>query len=576
MKRTKWILAAFGVALVAGGAYAFTRPAAITPPVTDVVKRGDLKQTVEVTGDVRTLDDVDLSFDASGTVEAMNVRVGDAVVAGETLAALDAGELEAAYAKARTAVNQAEAQLSLKRVGATDEVVAEALATVAVAEAALSAAESDARSVADVNVASDADAEASVVTARSNLSEAIRSLVAEVRHALSVADTVLGVENPLYNRGFRSVLANENSGALTDATNAFEAAALTRDAAEDVLLALDETDEAAVVAAAADAQSAYSDAYATLLETTRVLDGTSADSTELSLDDLSAFKASVSGELSVLVADGSALSSATLALSDANRSKNSLTQSQAERDRALATAQSAVASREADLAKAKAALASIVAVPRSEDLAPLEAAVRSAESDADAARARLSKTLVVSPIDGIVTAVAFDVGESASASATAVTVLSTGSDYEIAMDVPEADVAKAGVGATASVTFDALGDDRVFQGTLVSVDPAQKIIEGVVFYEAKVLLAENADLVSVKPGMSANVTVQTASRTAALYVPSRAVLTDADGSKYVRVPTGDVGYLQRAVVVGLRADDGLVEIVSGVEEGDVVIISLKS
>ncbi|NBS41829.1 efflux RND transporter periplasmic adaptor subunit [bacterium] len=218
----------------------------------------------------------------------------------------------------------------------------------------------------------------------------------------------------------------------------------------------------------------------------------------------------------------------------------------------------------------------MVAVPRSEDLAPLEAAVRSAESDADAARARLSKTLVVSPIDGIVTAVAFDVGESASASATAVTVLSTGSDYEIAMDVPEADVAKAGVGATASVTFDALGDDRVFQGTLVSVDPAQKIIEGVVFYEAKVLLAENADLVSVKPGMSANVTVQTASRTAALYVPSRAVLTDADGSKYVRVPTGDVGYLQRAVVVGLRADDGLVEIVSGVEEGDVVIISLKS
>lgn len=571
--RTKWISAVLMTLLLAGGAYAFARPATPASPVTDTVRLGNLLQTVESTGDVRPLEDIDLSFDASGTVEAVMVGIGDAVRAGETLAALDAGELEAAYAKALSSVERAEAELALERVGATAEAVAEAEAAVAVAEAALASAQSDAVQVADVNAAADADAAAEEETARANLAEAVRALVAEVRHALSVADTVLGVENPFYNRDFRALLASNDSEALEDASVAFVAAQQTRDAAEELLLALDTSDATAVAVASDAAQQAYADAYAVLLGTNRVLDATTADSSDFSLDDQTALKASVSAELSALVADGSALSSAELSFADASRAVRSETQTQAERTRALAAADSAVTAREADLAKAQAALASLVAVPRAEDLAPFEVSVRSAQSDADAALARLQKTRIVSPIDGVVTSVALDPGESASAGVSALTVLSAGNDFEISMDVPEADVAKMAVGAAADVTFDALGDDRAFAGTLVSVEPAQKIIEGVVFYEATVLLAPNDGFAAVKPGMSANVTIKTASRTNVLFVPSRAVLED-DGTKYVRVPTADGAFERRTVTTGLRADDGLVEILSGVSEGETVIVSL--
>ncbi len=577
-KRTKWIAGVCILLAVAGGAYAFTRPSVPLAPVTDVVRRGDLRQTVEATGTVRALGDANLSFQTSGMVNAVFVSVGDAVAAGETLAMLDVSELEAAYAKARTAVVRAETDIALLSAGSTGEAVAEAEAGVAVAEAALAAARSDAERVATVNSGAEADAEASAVTARANLADAVRPVVAEVRHALSVADRVLGIENSLYNREFRSVLGNEDSVSLTDATNAFLAAQKTRDAAELSLSTMDETDEASVVSVAVAASAAYADAYATLLATARVLDGTSADSVELSLEDLTAFKASVSSELSVLIADGSALSAARRSLDDARRAADDATQARAERARSLASAQSAVVSREADLARAKASLASLTAVPREADLAPLEASLDGARSDADAARVRLEKALLVSPIDGIVTEVALDAGEFASAGVSAVTVLSTGQDYEIAVDIPEADVAKTYVGAHADVSFDALGDDRSFAGTVTRVDPAQKLIEGVVFYETRVILAAADGLDAVKPGMSANVTVLAAERSGALYVPSRAVL-EKNGAKYVRVlratEQDPAAFEERTVATGLRADGGFVEIIDGLSEGETVVISMK-
>lgn len=593
-KRTKWLVAVGGVLAAGTVGFAMAGGAPSAVAVTDTVKRGTVRQTVEVTGDVETVDDVDLAFDASGTVGFVGARVGDTVAVGDVLAALRATELQASASQASEAVRQAEANLALERAGVSAEAVAVAEADLAVAGAALASAQSEAVQTALAQAAAVAVAEADLARAmvdsvrdaeqaREDVAESLRSVVAEVRHAIGEADTVLGVENTLYNQSFDDVLGNEDYQAVVSAENAFHAAVLSRDAAEDALLMLDESSVDAVESAADAAKAAYGDAYALLLQTTRVLDGTSADSAELSLDDLSAYKASMAAAQSSLVADGTALMNARQALATARRAltddvtdaQNALDRARADRDRAVAAADAAAASRAADLARAEASLANVTAAPRAVDLAALEAAVRQAEAQEGAAYARLSDTQIVSPIAGVVTAVSVDVGESAAMGSSVVTVLSDGEDFEVTVELPEADVAKVSEGQAADVTFDALGDDLVFAGTISHVDPAQKLIEGVVYYEAKVLINAESDLSAIKPGMSATVTIHTSAREDALYVPSRAVL-ERDGVKYVRVPTGEEGaFEERTVMVGLRGDGGMLQIVSGVSEGETVIVSLR-
>jgi HlyD family secretion protein len=190
------------------------------------------------------------------------------------------------------------------------------------------------------------------------------------------------------------------------------------------------------------------------------------------------------------------------------------------------------------------------------------------------ASARLAETRIVSPLAGVVTAVEVQVGEAASALAPVISVLANEDQYKITLNLPEADVAKVQVGQVAEVTFDAFGDDQRFTAAVAFIDPAEQVIQGVVFYEATVLLDAAQDLRLLKPGMSANVTITTASRAGALSVPSRSVL-EKDGVKYVRIPEGD-SFREQMVRIGMRADGGVMEITDGLNEGETVIISIKA
>ena len=56
-----------------------------------------------------------------------------------------------------------------------------------------------------------------------------------------------------------------------------------------------------------------------------------------------------------------------------------------------------------------------------------------------------------------------------------------------------------------------------------------------------------------------------------MYIPQRAVRTNDEGKRYVRV-LENAAEKEVNIVLGLRGDDGLVEVVSGVEEGWEVIV----
>ena len=204
---------------------------------------------------------------------------------------------------------------------------------------------------------------------------------------------------------------------------------------------------------------------------------------------------------------------------------------------------------------------------RTEEIQASEADVEKAHAAVASARAQLSKTLLTSPISGTVTKQDAKVGQIVSANTIIASVMSD-AKFQIEAQVPEADIAKVNIGDTAKVTLDAYPSTVVFETRVVKIDPAATVVEGVPTYKTT-LQFEKADE-RVKSGMTANVDIATDERADAVAIPQRALKTE-NGQTYVEVRKGD-SIDKINVETGLRGSDGTIEIVSGLSEGDRVIL----
>lgn len=196
-----------------------------------------------------------------------------------------------------------------------------------------------------------------------------------------------------------------------------------------------------------------------------------------------------------------------------------------------------------------------------------EAKIKEAEANVDYNRSRLAKSRLPSPISGIVTRQEAKVGEIVSAQTVVVSVISE-ARFEIEANIPEVDVAKIKIGDSARVTLDAYRTDVVWEAVVSEIDPAETVIDGVPTYKTVFQFQESDD--RIKSGMTANIDVLTAKKEGVLSIPQRAVVSE-DGRGYVRVLQGK-NVQQVDVVTGLRGSEGTVEIVSGLAEGDEVIV----
>ncbi len=232
---------------------------------------------------------------------------------------------------------------------------------------------------------------------------------------------------------------------------------------------------------------------------------------------------------------------------------------------AVSGADAAVTAAAASLASAESQLALKTAPAGSTDVLIQEAAVRAAQAQVAAVRAQLAENAVVSPVDGVVTKLDAQVGESASPSRTLVSVMAD-ARYEIEARVPEADIAKIKVGDEARATMDAYPGER-FAARVIFVAPAEDLVEGVATYKVKLQLT--ADDARVKPGMTIDMDISTNTREDVVVVPQRVVVTRGD-RKVVRIPDGE-RTREVEVRTGIRGTDGMIEIVSGLREGEVVV-----
>jgi multidrug efflux pump subunit AcrA (membrane-fusion protein) len=140
-------------------------------------------------------------------------------------------------------------------------------------------------------------------------------------------------------------------------------------------------------------------------------------------------------------------------------------------------------------------------------------------------------------------------------------------------DVSEANIAQLKIDQTVDITFDALGPDRHFSGQVLTINPGATVVSGVVNYKVKASLNNVPD---IKPGMTANMTILVGQKDNVLAVPMRGIIT-RENKKFVRVidDAKKKTYHEVEVQIGLEADGGLVEIVSGLGEGQEVVTFIK-
>jgi RND family efflux transporter MFP subunit len=240
-------------------------------------------------------------------------------------------------------------------------------------------------------------------------------------------------------------------------------------------------------------------------------------------------------------------------------------------DSALESRTQAIAQAEANLSLAEAERDRILAPVTSPNLESQRAAVAQAELALAQAEAAYQNARIIAPFSGVITDISITLGERISPGAFAMTLM-TDNEYEVVLNVPEADIAMIEIGDEAEITFDAY-DDLIVSAKVARIAPRARTVEGVTVIEVSVQFSGSEEL--IRPGFTADVDLYAAERTEVLAVPTRAII-EKGGQNFVRVAGDDpllsLESLSLVVVeTGLRGAGGLVEIVSGLEEGDTVI-----
>jgi HlyD family secretion protein len=152
-----------------------------------------------------------------------------------------------------------------------------------------------------------------------------------------------------------------------------------------------------------------------------------------------------------------------------------------------------------------------------------KAQVSQAEATLDVDQTNLEKSVVKSPIDGVVLNRAVDPGQTIAASFQAPVLFTLAENLkqmELHVAVDEADVGAVKEGQKASFTVDAY-PGRSFPGRITEVRYASTTTNGVVTYEA-VLSVRNEELL-LRPGMTATADIVVHSAIGALVVPNAAL-----------------------------------------------------
>lgn len=483
------------------------------------VRTSDIVSTFEATGTVEAPENVKLAPKATGRVNFLQVREGDAVHRGQVLVRLDTAEVDAGVNQQRAALAEAQYRLAQAQLTQAPTNVS-AKSQELQQRATLNSTRADYDQVSQNYDAQVAAAEASVKDTESKVKSAT---VAIANARVAIKSTQAGIKSAQANLD-NAIAKNNRTQAL------FKQGFVSQQAVDDALTAV------SVQQSALEVQQS------------------SLEVAQGQLDAAQAALASAQAQQQVATQQASIVK---------NKGKSDIEDSRAHLEQAKAALQYAVSNNQQ------------TPPAYTQSIAALKAGVAAARATLANAQALRADTVLVSPLDGVVTGRFMDPGGMASPGTPLLTVQFTHQVW-VTIAVPENIIPKLHIGQPSTVHFDAY-PDQSFKASIIQINPAadpqgRQFTVRVIMDNAKNLF---------KPGMFARVTLETEHLAHAVVVPREAVQQDRVDGAYVMVVTsatdagGDAGkapsVANRRPVIPGASDASNIQIISGVQPGDKVV-----
>lgn len=202
----------------------------------------------------------------------------------------------------------------------------------------------------------------------------------------------------------------------------------------------------------------------------------------------------------------------------------------------------------------------------------LNARIDQAQATINQISSALTRRKIVAPFAGTVSSVGLKTGEStigiSKDTSPGVSMLAT-DQYKVIIKIPEIDVSRIMANTPVDIILDAYGPDIIFKGTLVTINPAETIIDGVPVYEGTVLFTDKDN--RIRSGMTATVTIKIGEKTGVLAIPGSYIREDKVSQRYfVTAVSTENKMIEKEVTVGIRGSNSMTEIISGLSAGEVV------
>jgi HlyD family secretion protein len=543
-----WVIVVIILVIVVVGFFNANSKNKVTYTTVEAVMQ-NIKQTVDVTGTIESADNIDLNFASSGTLKELLVKVGDQVKINQKLASLAAGDTASQVANAQASLDIAKSDLEQLLAGASGEDIKVTEEGVVKAKIAYQKTQDDLADLAKTRDQAMTDLKATTLDTMHN-----KYFIAQ--YALDIVyDVIMDNEADTY-------LYVSNVSYLTAAKNYYDSSKVKYNNFAGLLAKAEQTESQEDILKAADYfKDTLDEISKTLTKTFDVMLVTVVNS-EYTTTAISNFKTSLNTQSAAINA---AISAVQTDISNL-RTQDLYYQTQ------ITAYNNNVASALNNLNLAQAQLDLKKAPPRSFEIEAARARVRQAQANLSKYLNDFAETTIKAPVDGIITKINFDLGEKTSLAEPVISMIGL-SQLQIEVDVPESDISKIMVGDNVEITLGALSNDRVFKGTVTFIDPASTVIDGVVYYKVKVTFNEKDE--TIKSGMTADLVIATATKENVLAIPSRAIIY-REGKKYVQVlGNDDKRVTEKEVSIGLIGDDGMAEVLSGVQVSEKVITFTK-
>jgi multidrug efflux pump subunit AcrA (membrane-fusion protein) len=499
------------------------------------VKRGTVSQEVSETGQIKKGDKINVGFKNPGRIEKIFAEVGEDINKGDTLAKLETADLIIQLKQAEANLALYQAQLNKLEAGATPEEIKEYQTAVANAETAF---QNAVQKLADIT----AQAEDNM---NSSYEDALIVINDSYLKAYNAYTAALSVQKAYFNSNDLQTIM------VVEARSAMEASlARVKVCSDSAQANPSRVNIDSNLAQIRIELNSISNNLRTIRETCEDFNyvGIVSSTNKTSLD--------------------TQRTNISAAITDLVDAQQTIISTKLDNEYDINVAKTTASSSQGSLVVAQNSLNSLIAPPRTEDVSLYQAQVDKAQAEVDILKNKIYEASLRSPVEGQITEIKKRAGELVQSSLQdSVFIVMPAVGYEIKADIYEEDVVKMSIGNEVGISLIAF-PGKTYKGKVVSIDPAEKIIDGVVYYETIVNFDDIPE--EAKPGMTVDLVFKTASKENVLMIPQTAV-RKKEGRTFVEILQGKA-FAEKEVVLGLSGKDEMVEIVSGLSEGEKVIL----